>query len=248
MKALGWIVGLIILLVAGLVAYVVFNSGSLVKSAIEEFGPQYLGVDVSVSEVNLALTEGSAQVKGLQIGNPPGYTGTHMMKLDEIRVVLDTSQISETLVVMKEVVIDGADIAAVAKGQRTNFQELMDKLGASASGDSQTPADQSSAGEMKFIVDKLSFTNTKASLNSDILGEVALDIPDIRLADIGRKNNGATAAEVAEQILKPLSAAISKEAVAKGLDIEGVKANVQQKVRDKIGSGLKSLTDKLRRE
>jgi len=73
----------------------------------------------------------------------------------------------------------------------------------------------------KFIIDRFNFTNAKASLDSDILGQLELNIPDIRLKDIGRKSNGATAAELAEQILKPITAAISKEAVNQGLDIEG---------------------------
>lgn len=245
MKALGWIIGLLILLVAGVIAFVVLNSGSLVKTAIEEFGPQYLGVDVGVSEVNLALAEGSAQIKGLRVGNPEGFAGPHLMKLDEIKVVLDTSQLSDTLVVMKEVVIDGADVAAVAQGQRTNFQQLMDNLEASGAVE-DSAADDSAESETKFIIDRFAFTNATASMSSDVLGELELTLPDIKLADIGRKGDGATAAEVAEQIFRPLSAAITREAVNQGLDIEGAKQQVKDKIRDKIGSGLRGLTDRLK--
>lgn len=249
MKVVGWIVGLIVLVIAGVVAYVAMNSGSLVKTAIEELGPDFLGVDVAVSEVNLALMEGSAQVKGLVVGNPSGFDGPHMMKLDEIKVVLDPNQISDTLVVMKEVLIDGADIAAIAQGQRTNFQQLMDNL-ESAGGSSAGSADDatdSAATEMKFIIDRFIFTNAGASLNSDLLGDLQLDMPDIRLNDIGRKSDGATASEIAEQILKPISEAISSEAVKQGLDLEGVQKNVEEKVREKIGSGLRSLTDRFKK-
>ncbi len=247
MKAIGWIVGILVLALIGVGVFVALNSGNIVKSAIEEFGPQYLGVDVGVSEVNLELTEGSAQVKGLRMGNPQGFSGPDMMSLDEIKVVLDTSQISETLVVMKEVVIDGAAVTAIAKGKRTNFQQLMDNLGVSSSSESTT-AEETGGAETKFIIDRFNFTNATASLNSDIVGELALNLPDIQLRDVGRKSNGATAAEVAEQILKPISAAISKEAVNQGLDIEGVKANVREKIEEKIGSGLRGLTDRLKRE
>jgi hypothetical protein len=249
MKVLGWIVGLIVLVVAGVIAYVAMNSGSLVKTAIEELGPDFLGVDVAVSEVNLALMEGSAQIKGLVVGNPSGFNGPHMMKLDEIKVVLDPNQISDTLVVMKEVLIDGAEIAAIAQGQRTNFQQLMDNLegaGGSSSAPTEDTAD-SAASEMKFIIDSFAFTNAGASLNSDVLGDLELDMPDIRLSDIGRKSNGATASEIAEQILKPISAAISSEAVKQGLDLEGVQKNIEENIREKIGSGLRSLTDRFKK-
>ena len=249
MKVVGWIVGLVVLAIVGFVAYVAMNSGSLVKTAIEELGPDYLGVDVAVSEVNLALLEGSAQVKGLVMGNPSGFSGPHMMKLDEIKVVIDPDQVSESLVVMKEVLIDGAEIAAIAQGQRTNFQQLMDNLD-STGGSSTSSAEEttdSAASEMKFIIDRFTFTNAVASLDSDVLGDLELNIPDIRLSDIGRKGNGATAAEIAEQILKPISAAISSEAVKQGLDLEGVQKNVEEKVREKIGSGLRGLTDRFKK-
>lgn len=246
MKTFAWIVVVLLLLIGGAVAYVALNSGHLVKSGIESFGPQFLGVEVEVDNVDLAITEGSAAVNGLRLGNPAGFAGSDMMQVDKIKVVLDTSQISDTLVVMKEVVIDGASITAIAKGQQTNFQQLMANLDAATGSDSQATAEAAdTAPGPKFIIDKFSFTNTQAALESDVVGQLALAIPDIRLQDIGRKSNGVTGAELAQQILKPLTAAISNEAVKQGLDIDGVQQNIEQRVRDKIGSGLKSLTDSL---
>ena len=247
MKALGWIVGVIILAIAGAAAYVFLNSGSLVKSAIEEFGPDYLGVEVTVSEVNLELTAGSAQIKGLSIGNPEGFDGPPMMKLGEMKVVLDPSQISDSLVVLKHVLIDSAEIAAIANGQRTNFQQLMDNLQSRAGSTDEAASDSAAASEMKFIIDRFEFTNAKASLASDLLGDIDLVLPDIRLQDIGRKSNGATAAEVAEQILEPITAAISSAAVKQGLDIEGVRQNVESSIKEKISSGLRGLTDRFKK-
>ena len=248
MKVVGWIVGLVVLVIAGVVAYVAMNSGSLVKTAIEELGPDYLGVDVAVSEVNLALLEGSAQVKGLVIGNPSGFSGPHLMKLDEIKVVLDPDQISESLVVIKEVLIDGAEIAAIAQGQRTNFQQLMDNL--ESAGGSSASAEEtadSAASEMKFIIDRFTFTNAAASLDSDLLGNLQLNMPDIRLSDVGRKSNGATASEIAKQILKPISEALSSEVVKQGLDLDGIQKDAEEKVRKEIDGGLRSLTDRFKK-
>ena len=83
-----------------------------------------------------------------------------------------------------------------------------------------------------------------------MLGDLALDIPDVHLTDIGRKSNGVTAAELAQQFLKPISDAATRAAVEEGLELEGVKARakqrVQEQIRDKISSGLRGLTDRLR--
>ena len=245
MKTLGWIIGVLVLLAVGVFAYIALNSGNLVKTAIEEFGPDYLGADVAVSEVNLVLSEGTAQVKGLNIGNPAGFGDNPLMQLGEIKVVLDTSALSGDVIVMKQVLIDGADIAGVAQGKNTNFQQLMDNLDAATGG----PAESSDTGasETLFIIDRFDFTNAKASLTSDVIGEHAFNLPDIALSDIGRKTDGATASELAQQLFKPIFGAISKQAVSQGIDLDGVRENVEGQIRDKIDGGLRGLTDRFKK-
>ncbi len=247
MKVIGWIVGLLLLVVVGAVVYVVMNSGNLIKTGIEELGPDVLGADVRVDNVDLSLAEGSAQVTGLAVGNPAGFSGDHAMRLGEIKVVLDPEQISEQVVVIKQILIDGADVAAVAQGQRTNFQQLMDNVekALGASGDQASDAGASGA-ETKFIVDKFDFTNATASISSDILGEAAINLPDLHLTDIGRKSNGVTAAELVQQIMAPITESVTRAAVSQGLDIEGAKQRARDTVKEKISEGLRGLTGRLR--
>ena len=250
MKAVLWIVLVLVLLVVGVGAFVVLNSGNLVKTAIEAVGPDYLGADVGVSEVDISLTEGSGAIRGFELGNPVGFAGSHAMRLSEAKIILDPEQVSADLVVLKQIVIDGADLLAIAQGKETNFQKLMDNITAATGGDGATqPTEQDAAASTtKFIVEQFSFTNAKVALQSDVLGAMDLSIPDIKLTDVGRKTNGATAAELARELLKPITSAISSAAVTQGLDLDGVKANVEQKLKDtigeKLGGGLKGLFDK----
>jgi hypothetical protein len=259
MKAIGWIVGIILLVVVGVGVYLVAFSDSLIKDAIERFGPEYLGASVSVDAVELSLTEGSASIRGLSIGNPEGFGDGHAMRFNEATLALDSSQISETLVVVTRVLVDGADVAAVARGKKTNFQQLLDNITENTGGASQETQEtqepeSDSASEMKFIIDKFDFTSAKASLSSDVLGAMDVTIPDIHLTDIGRKSNGATAAELAQQILKPISSAVTQAAVSQGVDLEGMKQRAQEelegkldeKIEEELGSEFKGLTDRLR--
>ncbi len=241
MKVVGWIAGIVVVLILGAVAFLVLNSGSLIETAIEELGPEYLGAPVGVGGVDLSLTEGSASITDLAIGNPEGYGGGNAMSLGEVKVTLDTGQISDTLVVMKQVLIDSANVAAVAKGSQTNFQKLMENV-EQATGTTSAPAAETETGaEMKFIIERFDFTNASASLNSDVLGDMELSLPDIHLTDIGRKSNGATALELTQEILRPITSAISKAAIAQGVDLEGVKEKVTEQVKEKIGEGLRGL-------
>ncbi len=244
MKIVLWIVAAFVALLVGVGLYVVLASGGLVKDAIENYAPDYLGADVRVDAVDLSLKEGSGEIRGLQIDNPRGFDGGQAMKLGKIRLVLDPAQITPELVVLKQVQIDGAEISAIAKGKATNLQQLMDNVLAAVGSEGSTDA----AGPgTKLIIDRLDFTNAKTSASSDILGDLAVDIPDIHLRDIGRASNGATVGEVIEQVLAPVYRSVSKEMIAQGLDldVEGLKGNLKDKVSEKLGGGLKSLTDRL---
>lgn len=246
MKILLWIIAVIVLVVVGVGVYVTLFSGDLVKDAIETYAPQYLGSDVRVGTVDLSVTEGSGEVRGLQIDNPQGFENGQAFKLGKIKLVLDPTQISQELVVLKHVQIDGAEIAAIARGQDTNLQQLMDNVMAAVGAD-----DTADTGpEVKLIIDRLDFTNTQTTVSSDILGDLVVDMPDIHLKDVGRATNGATIGEVIKQVLEPVYKSVSKQMIAQGLnlDVEGLKGNVKEKISEKLGSGLKSLTDRLGRK
>lgn len=251
MKSIAWIIGIIVIVIAGIGLFVLLNSGDLIKTGIEKYGSAALGAEVSVEAVNLDLAGGSAQILGLTVGNPAGLDGADALNVGEVKVLLDPGQISESLIVIKQVLIDGADVALIAKGKRSNFQQLMENVERSVgSPDGATESSEAAGAQPRFIVDRLDFTNAAASVNSDLLGDLALDIPDVHLTDIGRKSNGVTAAELAQQFLKPISDAATRAAVEEGLDLEGVKARakqrVQEQIRDKISSGLRGLTDRLK--
>lgn len=243
MKFIGILFGLIILLVVGAGAYLFFFAGDVIKQGVEEFGPDYLGTSVNVDAVDMDFASGTGSVRGMAIGNPTGYEGPYSMKLDLLKTTLDTAQTTGDLVVIKDLQIDGASLAAIAKGSKTNLQQLMDNLEQALGSAGGTETSETGASETLFIVDKFSFTNADVSLDSDILGSKALTIPDINLSGIGRKSNGATAAEVAQQLMNPITEAVSKAVVAEGLDLEGVEQQLKDTVKEKIGDKLGNLKD-----
>lgn len=240
MKIVGSIVGILLLLIVGVAAYLFFFAGDVVKRGMEQFGPQYLGTSVNVDSVDMDFAAGTGTIQGVEIGNPSGFDGPYSMKLGLVTTTLDTAQSSADLVVIKNLAIDGASLAAVAQGRKTNLQQIMDNLEKAVGGFAEDTAPQTES-EMKFIVDRFSFTNADVSLNSDVLGNRDLQIPDIRLSDVGRKSNGATAAELARQLMKPITSAVSKAVVAQGVDLEGMEQQLKDRAKEKIGEKLKDL-------
>ncbi|MFW6093350.1 MAG: hypothetical protein ACODAC_05195 [Pseudomonadota bacterium] len=249
MKVLGWfIVGLAVVLIA-IGVFVAMNSGSLIERAMETYGSRYLGAPVEVDDVDVSFSEGSARVAGLVVNNPEGFSGPPALELGSIDVVLDTSSTSSELVVLDAVAVDGARVAAQARGSRLNLKQLMDNL------DSQTAANEQAEetgveSEVRLIIDRFSFTNASASAESDVLGDANMDIPDIQLTDIGREAGGATVGEVLEQVLEPIFDAVSREMLNRGVDLQGARDQVEERAREemdeRLGDGLESMTEKLR--
>lgn len=243
MKVIGILIGLVVLAVAGVAGYLFFYAGDVVERGIERFGPDYLGTSVDVGKVDMDFVAGRGAVTDLSVGNPSGFSGPYSMRLSEISTTLDVANSTSELVVIKDITVRGASLAAVARAQKTNFQQMMDNIErAMGPGDSSASSSDAGGPEVKFIVDRFSFSEADVSLSSDILGDKQLSIPSFVLTDIGRKTNGATAAELARQLMQPISQAVSRAAVSEGLDLEGVEDRLKERLRDKL-PGAEKLKD-----
>lgn len=245
MKALGWIIGLVALLIVAIGVYVVMNSGALLERAIETYGSRYLGAPVEVDEVTVSLSEGSAAIDGLVIDNPPGFSGEPAFRLGNVSMTLDTDQISSALIVLERVAVDGAQVNAIVQGRQTNLKKLMDHLNAEigATGEAEETGAES---EVKLIIDRFDFTNAGATVVSDLAGGGRVNVPDVHLTGIGRKSNGATVGEVLEQVLEPVYRAVTRQLIQQGVDLEGAKQRLEENVRGQAEDAVQSGLDRLR--
>ncbi|HEX7035939.1 MAG TPA: hypothetical protein VF210_09200 [Pseudomonadales bacterium] len=250
MKALGWIIGLLALLIIAIGIFLVTGSGALLEKAIERYGTQYLGAPVEVAEAEVSIADQTAAVRGLVIQNPPGFDGPPAFRLGNVAMTLNMDQTSSEVIALHEVVVDGADVAALVKGRKSNLQALMDHLNEQLGPAEEEPADES---EVKLIIDRFDFTNAKASVESDVLGQAAVNIPDVHLTDIGRDSNGATIAEVLKQVLDPVVRSVTRALVERGVNLEGVRERLEgerdrleQNLRERAGDALPGGLDRLR--
>jgi hypothetical protein len=234
MKALKYVLLIVLVAVIGAVAYVVVNAGSIVKQVIETVGSDVLGVPVTVRSVDLSLDGGS--IGGLQISNPEGFETPYALRVETAAVKINAQASTTKLVVIDQILVDQAEVNAEFVGRNGNLQTLQKNIEASV-GPSEP---ETEASDVKVIIESFDFTNANTRLSSDVLGGGQISVPDLHLTGIGRKESGVTAAEAAKQLFGPVIGAIVKAAVAQqtGIDQDKIKGTIS----DKIGSGLKSLT------
>jgi hypothetical protein len=229
MKALGWVAGAVVLVLTAIVVYVLMNSAALLERAIERYGTRYLGVQVTVDEVEVALTEGGATVRGLQVDNPRGFSGPPAMRMAEIRIGLDMGATSSALLVLDAVAIDGAEVTALLRRQESNLQQILDHLNAQIAAHGR--AEQTRvASEVKLIIDRFDFTRATAAVESDVLGRATVDLPPVHLTGVGREQGGAAIGQVLRQLLEPIFRSVLSAAAARGVDLPGARRRADEQV------------------
>jgi hypothetical protein len=213
------------------------NLDSIVAGAIEKAGTQVTGVPVAVSGVSISLKEGSGEIRGLTVGNPPGFDSDYSLKLGSISMTIDTGSIRSDPVRIKQVSVDGASLVAEVKaGSGINLAKINDQL--KSGGGEKAPAEKEAQGP-KIVIERFDFTNAHMILKTPVADDRTQKLGDVHLTGIGDGSGGATAAQAASQILAP----ILKEAVRKArsgageLGVEGYKQGAVDKLKDKLGIG-----------
>ncbi len=224
MRKLFVIVGALLVVIVATLIYVLASFDSIVKEAIETYGSQVTKTKVHVSDVNISLSTGEGSISGLNLGNPAGFSNQPLFRLGMISVKINTDTVTENPIVIDKVVIQSPSVFYEINKSGASNVEVLRKNIAKSSGSpahSTSPAGKSSNEELKMIIRKLVIEGGKARVKIAALGgmEQSVSIPRLQLTNIGKKSNGATAAEIAQQVSKTLvnsvTGAVSKLGVGK---------------------------------
>lgn len=212
-KTLIAIAAIVVVIAAGLV-YIYTQLDSIVAGLIEEQGSAATSTPVRVSGVSIELGEAQAEIAGLSVGNPEGFSGT-AISLGRFSIRIDPATVTKDTIVLKEVTVSGATVNLIQQGTRNNLRELMKNL-ESAGGEEQQAAEED-AGR-KLIIERFVLEDAGASVSLPDLGEErSVELPRIELTGIGRASGGATGQEVARQVLKPVIERVLRSAATESL-------------------------------
>lgn len=236
----GGAAAVVLALVVGIAVFVFSSLDSLVKTAIEKVGSEVAGVPVTVSEVKISLGDGKASIKGLAVGNPKGFTTPKAMSFGEIAVAIDTGSVTGNPVVIKDITVASPEITVELGEKGSNLDVIQANIagkGGKSGGEASSSSSSSSGGEeKKLVIDRLALTNGTVRLATALPDvQSSAKLGDIVLTGIGRKSGGASASEVAEQLLD----AVAKSAVksAKNLGVGNLVDGVAKKAGGVVPSG-----------
>ncbi len=259
--AIGLAVLVILLGAGGLYFY--SSLDNIIKGVVEKYGSLATASKVTLDSVKLELTSGNGSLYGLTVTNPVGFSSNKALYLGLVSVTVDVASVrGNGPIVIREIIIDKPQVGYELLNDGTsnlstiqkNTQTYANSLQANVAGSKDKPSAQEVASgsqpPRKIIIDNLVIRNGQVSISQEMLQgkQLSTDLPEIHLTDIGKDRGGATAGQVAEQILGSITSAASQSALTTLAKekLNGVLqavpgASIGKGAIDQVGTQLKGL-------
>jgi len=216
---------------------------------------------VRLDHVRLSLTTGAGTLKGLSVGNPKGFASGEAIDLGSVSIKIDTQSVTgagpivinditvEKPKVIYEVIAGGANnldtLSQNTRNYAASYQPAPEEKTTrrAARNNAAGPVDSAGVknGGRKMIIDSLTITGGDVAVIHPLLQgrKVSTALPDIHLTDIGRKEGGATPAEITQLVISAITRNATQAAaksVTRGLgNISTSGGRIGDKVRGLFG-------------
>ncbi len=229
MKTLLKIGIIVVLLIVIAVIAVTVSLDSMIKAGVETMGPEITGTSVKLEGVDLSLLSGQGRLKGLVVGNPPGFQTESAFKLADAKVNIDLKSALSDKLVIEEILIDGPDITFEVNPSGTNIGKIQTNVATfakqSAPKEATEPkAEKKDSSQKKVQINHFIVRNGR--VNASAIGKtLASPLPDIHLRDIGKESGGTTVQKAAVEVFAAINKSVVQTVAGSGKFLEkGVEA------------------------
>jgi hypothetical protein len=235
---IGGVIVVFVLIAAGVGTWYLFsNLDSIVKAAVEKVGSDVTGTQVTLDNVEIALTSGRGSLLGFRMTNPSGFEADEAFKFDEVTVVVDTASVTSDPVVIKEILIAKPDVTYEIGNSGTNLDAIQSNVTSNSA--STSSGGEPAGGEGKapnFIIENLYLRGGKVNVLATQFpdNKMSAPLPEIHLKDIGKDQGGATPGEITQQVMDQLLADIS--GAVSQIDISGITKNLGESAKKALES------------
>jgi hypothetical protein len=212
--------GLVVLVGGGIWLYLSLDY--IVQHAIEAYGSDILGAKVTVESVKIAPADGSGAVRGLSIASPRGFHSERSAAAGTIEVAIDPASIAKDVVHVRRIAVTAPVVTYESSRNGSNFDAIQRNVARRTKGEKSA----ASGKQTRLIVDQLVIRGIRVIYAPEIAtrgATISFDLPDIHLADIGKRQGGVTPAELTNLIVQALVArmarAMGRNAVRRGAEI-----------------------------
>ena len=196
-------------------ALLAYNSLDLiVRAALEHWGPDVTGVKVDVAGVEISPRDGRGRITGLDVGNPAGFSGKRAVRFGEVRLDIDPATVTSGVVHVRSLAVESTQVTYERGDKVTNLDAIQRNVEAYAKRSESQGEGKGLAGtdiKRKFVIDRLTIRKARVVMTTRGLGGqgIAFDLPDVELRDLGKRQGGLTASQVAAVVAATLQQKIA---------------------------------------
>jgi uncharacterized protein involved in outer membrane biogenesis len=213
-KILLGIVGVVLVLVIIAVVVAALNIDRIVKRGVETYGPQITKVTVKLDAVHVGLMTGSASIKGLTVGNPPGYQAPQAISVGEAAIGVKPSSILSPKIIVRSIKVNAPHITVEGTPHQNNLTTIRDNVSGTADKGGPPPDKSQPASTKKFEVDDFLITDAKVDGTIKLLNrQVTINrtLHEIHLTNLGTNPEGITGSELTKRVMNELTQKIIQE-------------------------------------
>lgn len=207
----------VVAVLAGLVFFAYHRLDLVVKIALEHYGPDVTGVSVKVGDVEISPQDGRGRLRNLELGNPPGFTAQRAVRFGDVILEIDPATLRSPVVHIRAIGVENATIVYERADKTTNLEVIARNIEAYVrrAGDAEGGSGPVGA-RRRFVIDRLLIRAARVTMTMPGLrGQgVTFDLPAIELQDIGRKERGLTASQVAAVVTNALISRIAQRVLS----------------------------------
>jgi hypothetical protein len=195
---------LLLLCAVGGAVWLYMSLDHVAKRAIEHFGTDALGVEVTVDRVKLSPVDGRGEILGLRIANPKGFRRPSVATAARIEIELDPTTLASDVIVIRRLEVTAPAIVYETANSGANLDALKRTAARNAKESATPAATGEKPKERKLIVDRLAIRGAGLTYAPTVVSgsaDIKLGLPDIVLTKVGRKKGGVTPDELTSLIV-----------------------------------------------
>ena len=258
MKKLLVVLLIVLIVISGLFVFLKDNLDEIVREIIVTSISEATQTNVSLAQVKLNLKEGVGVLNNYQQGNPVGFQTKYAFSFDQAELDIDVSSILDDVVIIERVFINHANILYEFNDGKTNFVELkknIDKnlkkknsdkenkpIGEQDKISSQSKIQQSK----KIIIRSFEMINTEVEAAMPFASSQTLSVqlPTIKLSNIGAKENGLLADELMRVFVDSMEKDLKRAINFKNL-VHDLEKDLKEQIDQEAEKAIKKIESEL---
>jgi len=246
----GALIALVVLLVLTVLVVGLFLDKAI-KRGVETWGPRLTKVDVRLQSASLSLLSGSGSIKGLMVGNPPGFTTPSAIQVGTASLSLEPRSLLSDKIVVRSIIVQGPEITFETDLKNNNLKKILANVQETTGGGTKEPAKPQEPGQpkeakptKKLQVDDFIISGGRVHVALTGLGgqSATIPLPDIHLQSLGQGPEGITPGELAKLVLEAVEKGATQAAAGNVTDIGKAAINFSKDPNQAGSNALNSVS------